>query len=155
MIGKKTKNRGFWLSLSQRPAWKSWAGLAFEAVCYKHIDQIRLALKLDPGSIAGTWRFRPRSTPRTDEEGAQIDLLFDRPDGTITICEIKRSDSPFAIDKTYSQALLKKLNVFRTQTRTKKQLFLAMVTAFGLKPTMYSEEIVTNQVTLEDLFKDV
>ncbi len=153
MIAKKTNNKGFWLSLSQRPAWKSWAGLSFESICYKHIDQIRVALKLDPGSIAGTWRYRPRS--KTGEDGAQIDLLFDRPDGSITICEIKCSDSPFTIDKTYAQALLKKMEIFRKQTRTKKQLFLAMVTTFGLKPTMYSEEIVTNQVTLEDLFKEV
>ncbi len=152
-IAKKAANKGFWLSLSQRPAWKSWAGIAFESIYYKHIDQIRVALKLDPGSIAGTWRYRPRS--KTDEGGAQIDLLFDRPDGTITICEIKCSDKPFAIDKAYAQALLKKMDIFRKQIRTQKQLFLSMVTTFGLQPTMYSEEIVANQVTLDDLFKEV
>ena len=47
------------------------------------------------------------------------------------------------------------MEIFRKQTRTKKQLFLAMVTTLGLKPIMYSEEIVTNQVVLEDLFKEV
>ncbi len=152
-IAKKAKNKGFWLSLSQRPSWKSWSGLSFESICYKHIDQIRHALKLEPGSIASTWRYKPRS--KTDQEGAQIDLLFDRPDGSITICEIKCSDGPFAIDKSYSHALLKKMNVFRKQTRTRKQLFLAMVTTFGLQPTMYSEELVTNTVVLEDLFKEM
>jgi len=151
-IVKKSSNKGFWLALSQRPAWKSWAGIAFEAICYKHIDQIRLALKLAPDAIPGTWRYRPRS--QTDCEGAQIDLLFDRPDGSITICEIKCSDSPFSIDKNYAQALHKKMEIFRIQTRTKKQLFLAMVTVFGLNPTMYSEEMVTNQVILDDLFKE-
>lgn len=151
-IAKKSSNKGFWLSLAQRPAWKSWAGIAFESICYKHIDQIRLALKLEGGSIPGTWRYKPRS--QTDCEGAQIDLLFDRPDGSITICEIKCSDSQFSIDKAYAQALQKKMEIFRIQTRTKKQLFLAMVTTFGLKPTMYSEEIVTNQVILDDLFKE-
>jgi hypothetical protein len=153
MVTKKAKNQGFWLSLSQRPAWRSWSGLAFESICYKHIDQIRVALQLDPGSIAATWRYRPRSG--MDEDGAQIDLLFDRPDGTITICEIKYSDSPFAIDKAYAKALLNKKEIFRKITRTNKQLFLAMVTTHGLKPTMYSEEIVDNQTVLEDLFKEI
>ncbi|MGL5263000.1 MAG: AAA family ATPase [Candidatus Rhabdochlamydia sp.] len=152
-ITKKAINQGFWLSQSSRSAWKGWAGLAFESVCYKHIDQIRHALNLDPGSIVGTWRYFPKS--KSDQEGAQIDLLFDRPDQAITICEIKCSDSSFAIDKAYAQNLLKKMKIFQKHTRTKKQLFLSMITTFGLKPTMYSEEIVTNQVTLEELFKEM
>jgi len=149
-ISKKSVNQGFWLSQSSRPAWKSWAGLAFESICYKHIDQIRHALNIDPGSIIGTWRYAPRS--KEDTEGAQIDLLFDRPDGAITVCEIKCSDSYFAIDKSYAQELLKKIETFKKQTKTKKQIFLSMITIHGLKPTMYSEEIVTSQITLEELF---
>ncbi len=151
-INKKSTNKGFWLSLSQRPGWKSWSGLAFESICYKHIDQIRAALKLEPGAIAATWRYIPRK--KTVNEGAQIDLLFDRPDGSITICEIKCSDVPFSIDKSYAMALEKKMIIFRKQTRTTKQLFLSMITTMGLKPTMYSEEIVVSQTSLEDLFKD-
>lgn len=150
-ITKKAMNKGFWLSLSQRSSWKSWAGISFESICYKHIDQIRLALKLDPGSIAATWRYRPRNKK---EMGAQIDLLFDRPDEAITICEIKCSQNHFAIDKAYAQELLKKIDVFRKQTRTKKQLFLSLITTHGLKPTMYSEEMVAGQATLDDLFKE-
>jgi uncharacterized protein len=149
-IRKKAVAQGFWLSQSNRPSWKSWAGLAFESICYKHIDHIRHALNIDPGSIVGTWRYSPRSID--GQEGTQIDLLFDRPDNAITVCEIKYSDHPFAIDKAYAQDLLKKLEIFRKQTRTKKQLFLSMITIFGLKPTMYSEEIVTNQVTINDMF---
>lgn len=57
------------------------------------------------------------------------------------------------LDKSYTQSLLKKMEIFRKQTRTKKQLFLAMITTMGVKPTMYSEEIVTNQVVIEDLFR--
>ena len=106
-------------------------------------------MKLDPGSIVGTWRYAPRLK---EEEGAQIDLLFDRPDGTITLCEIKRSETPFSISKDYAKVLMRKEGVFRKQTRTKKQLYWAMISTFGLKPTMYSEELVTNVVTLEDLF---
>jgi hypothetical protein len=151
-ISKKSVNEGFWMSQSSRPAWKSWAGLAFESICYKHIDQIRKALKIDPGAIAGTWRYFPKSD---DEEGVQIDLLFDRPDGVITLCEIKCSDQPFSIDKSYAHELLRKKEVFQKHVKTHKQLFLSMVTTHGLKATMYSEEIVSGEVSLEALFKEV
>lgn len=151
-IAKKAVNTGFWISQANQPSWKIWAALSFESTCYKHIDQIRKALKIDPGSTVGTWRYVPKA--KDGQEGAQIDLLFDRLDGAITICEIKCSDNKFAIDKTYAQELLKKMEIFRKQTRTKKQLFLCMVTTVGLKPTMYSEEIITNEATLEDLFKE-
>ncbi len=152
LIAKKGKKRGFWQARSKLASWKSWAGYAFESVCYKHLDQIQQALNIDPGSIAGTWRYIP--TAGSEQEGAQIDLLFDRPDDTITLCEIKYSDCRFAIDKQYAQVLKKKMEIFQQRSKTKKQLFLAMVTTMGLKRTMYSEEMITGEVALDDLFKD-
>jgi len=151
-IAKKEQNEGFWLSLSNQSGWKAWAGYAFESTCYKHINQIRRALHIDPGAHVGTWRHSPRA--KENQEGAQIDLLFDRQDGVINICEIKCSGNLFSIDKAYYQELVRKMEVFRKQTRTKKTLFLSMITAHGLKPTLYSEELVNGQVTLEDLFKE-
>lgn len=82
-------------------------------------------------------------------------MLFDRQDEVITLCEIKHSENMFAIDKAYYQELIRKMEVFKKQTRTKKQLFLTMITTNGLKQTIYSEELVAGQVTLEDLFKEV
>lgn len=151
-IAKKERNEGFWLSLSSQPSWKAWAGYAFESTCYKHINQIRRALHIDAGAHVGTWRFSPRA--KESQEGAQIDLLFDRQDGIISVCEIKCSENAFAIDKSYYQELMRKMDVFKKQTRTKKQLFLCMITTHGLKQTIYSEELVNGQVTLEDLFKE-
>lgn len=157
-IAKNILKPGYWLAQAERPSWKSWSGLAFESICYKHLDQIQNALKIDPGADCGTWRYSPRKSggkEGTQKEGAQIDLLFDRLDGVINICEIKCSDSPFSIDKSYAQNLQKKIEVFRKQTRTKKQLFLSMITTHGLKPTMYSEEIVASEAHLEDFFKGI
>jgi uncharacterized protein len=152
-IAKKEINEGFWLSLSSQSSWKVWAGLAFESICYKHVNQIRRALHIDPGAHVGTWRYSPRA--KDGQEGAQIDLLFDRQDGVITLCEIKCSDNQFAIDKSYYQELVRKMEIFRKQTRTKKQLFISMITTHGLKQTIHSEELITSQVTLEDLFKEI
>jgi len=151
-IAKKEKNEGYWVSLSSQSGWRAWAGYAFESTCYKHINQIRRALHINPGAQVGTWRYAPRT--KEEQEGAQIDLLFDRQDGVITLCEIKRSENLFEIDKAYYQELVRKMEVFRKQTRTKKQLFLTMITANGLKPTIYSEELIAGQVSLEDLFKE-
>lgn len=152
-IRKQDRISGYWLSKSKTPAWKSWAGYAFEAICYKHLSFIRKALHMDPGAEAGTWQYVPKQKKST-EEGAQIDLLFDRPDGVITLCEIKYTEHPFSIDKAYAKNLLHKIEVYQKHTHTKKQIFMTMVTSGGLKPTLYSEELITQHVDLEALFKE-
>ncbi len=150
-IRRKEQASGYWDEKSKSAAWKSWAGYAFEAVCYKHVNSIQKVLRISPGAEIGTWRHV--SKIQSDESGAQIDLLFDRDDGCITICEIKYSESPFLIDKAVAATLLKKVDIYRKQTKTNKQIFIAMVAANGLKPTMYSEELITGCVTLKELFE--
>ncbi len=84
--------------------------------------------------------------------GAQIDLLFDRDDGIVTICEIKYSEKPYAIDKDYYNNLINKIAVYKRESRTNKQTFVVMVAANGLKQNECSGFIV-KVVLLEDLFK--
>lgn len=144
--------QGYWERLQTTQSWHTWAGYAFESLCYKHIPQISRALKLSPTSIPHTWRYAPR--PGSKEKGAQIDLLFDRDDGVITVCEIKYTEQPFAIDKAYGQILNQKIDVFRAKTKPTKDIFIAFVSANGLKETLYSKEMVTQVATLDDLFKD-
>lgn len=141
----------YWEEKSSHQAYKIWAGYAFEAVCFKHIDKVRTALNIPAGAEAYSWEFASKKD--TDEDGAQIDLYFDRDDGVITICEIKYHTVPFSIDKTYAKKLMNKIEVFQRKTKTQKQIFLAMITVNGLKQTMYSEELVSSIMTLEDFFK--
>ena len=98
----------------------------------------------------GAWRYAPAKGSLDD--GAQIDLLFDREDDAITLCEIKYTATPFLLDKEYSKKLQRKIDVFRKNTKTEKQLFIAFIASSGLKPTMYAEELVNGVVTLEDLY---
>ena len=142
----------YWDSVSQTPGWKAWSGRAFEAVCYKHLSQIRQSLHIPDGATATTWRYTPK---KREGGGAQIDLLFDRPDGIINLCEIKYCKEPYALDKSYSQELLRKIDIYRKVTKTEKQIFISMVTTCRLKKTMYSEELVTSEACLEDLFKEI
>lgn len=140
----------YWVSKAQSPSWKSWSGYSFEAVCNKHLAQIRKALDIHPGADTGSWRFVSKSG--TNKNGTQIDLLFDRPDNTITLCEIKHSDKPFLIDKSYAKELEEKIEIYQQQTRTPKQILIAMVTSNDLKESTYSRKMISNSTSLEDLF---
>ena len=143
--------KNYWQKKSLLPEWRSSAGYLFENVCYKHVPQIQKALGLDAISCdIGTWRFVPRKGSK--QQGAQIDLLFDRADGAITLCEIKYSDKPYKIDKPYGQNLMQKMDSFAQHTKTHKQLFLALITTQGLQTNLWSEELVAHHTTLNDLF---
>lgn len=137
-----------WEQMRASQSWKSWAGYHFETICFKHINQIKTALQLDNSTLVKTWSSRGSKT----EKGAQIDLLFDRNDDAITICEIKYTDQPFKIDKSYYQSLQDKINVFRKATKTKKQIFLTFIASSGLKNSIYTEDGIASVVQLDDLF---
>lgn len=146
----KGLRKGYWQQSQKTPAWRAWSEYAFEAICYKHITQISKALSISATAIPSTWRYSP--TKQSGEPGAQIDLLFDRDDNAITLCEIKYTEEPFSIDKDYFQKLQQKMDVFKKITKTKKLLFLAIISTSGLKKTIYSEEMISGLATLGDLF---
>jgi AAA+ ATPase superfamily predicted ATPase len=144
---------GYWESLQRTPAWSSWSGYAFESLCYKHIRQVAQALNLPVTAIPYGWRYAPtQKTREAGVQGAQIDLLFDRGDNSITLCEIKYTQSPFAIDKQYAEQLKQKMDTFGQITKTKKQIFLTLVSANGLKETMYSEALLDGSIDAAALF---
>lgn len=119
------------------------------AVCLKHVLPIRRALGIE-GVLtnASTWRHKSGK----GEEGAQIDLLLDRKDQCINICEMKFSNTDFVIDKKYAAELDKKVNVFRKETNTKSTLFLTLITTFGIKQNEYYLGRVQNEIDMKDLF---
>src|SRR5712671_6266906 len=84
--------------------------------------------------------------------GAQIDLLIDRADQCINICEMKYSVNDFAITKSYAAELERKMKVFREQTKTRKTLFLTMITSFGVKTNDYKINLVQNELKMDSLF---
>jgi len=86
------------------------------------------------------------------DDGAQIDLLFDRMDDAVTLCEIKYSNKPFVINKQYAKNLLNKGEVFAAQTRIRKQQFIAMIASSGLKDNLYADDLISGVVELKDLF---
>lgn len=140
----------YWEEISKTQAWKSWSGYAFEAVCYKHIDNIKRALQISDGTTFMTWRYISKNSP-LDIAGAQIDLLFDRNDGVVNICEIKYRKVPYKIDREYAMNLKKKEETYKSITKTQKQIFLSIITPLGLVENAYSDDI-SSVATLDDLF---
>ena len=148
-IRRRDTGAGYWEAKKNSGKWHAWAGYAFESICYKHISFIRKALKIPGGAEVGTWRYVPRKSK--EEKGTQIDLLFDRDDGIVTICEIKYTTQPFAIDKEYAENLLNKIKIYKEQTRLRKHAFIGIIASSGLKQTSYSKELISSEATLEDL----
>ena len=136
-----------WNLLQGQQSFKSWCGFSFETICIKHIDQIKEALKISGiHATHGSW------TERSKKKGAQIDLLIDRADNVINICEVKFYNSPYTINKTYANNLAEKVNTFTDVSKTKKSTFLTMITTFGLKENMHSTRLIQNEIVLKDLF---
>lgn len=132
-----------WQGVRRTPRWQAWAGLAFESICLAHVDAIEHAL-----GIAGV---ETRASAWLGE-GAQIDLLIDRADNVISVCEAKFTEGPFVITKKYANELRSKLAVFRAQTGTRKATQLVLIAANGLTANAYSDEIVDRTITTEALF---
>jgi hypothetical protein len=145
-----TSSGSNWLSMMHSPAWHAWAGYAFEAVCLKHIDTIKKALGLDHiQSYCGDWRYVPE---KNKESGAQIDLVFDREDDCVTLCEIKHTDKPFVITKDYALELERKAAIYKERTRTKKQIIWGLISSNGASNNEHLKQLVSNVVILNDLF---
>ncbi|OGT48787.1 MAG: hypothetical protein A3E82_08225 [Gammaproteobacteria bacterium RIFCSPHIGHO2_12_FULL_38_11] len=152
LLQNKSLTQSDWQSLCVTPEWHNWLGYAFEMVCYKHLVAIKEKLNLPPMSLASTWKYTPKKN--SNERGAQIDLLFDRRDNAITICEVKYTEKPFLITKDYFEILNRKLVVFKQHTRTQKQLLVSFVSANGIIENPYSDELVQSVATLDDLFQE-
>ena len=149
MQSKPTNTRRDWGNIAKSQSWKSWSGLAFERLCYQHIPQIKRALNLAAiESAIYPWAMSDK------KEGTQIDMLLDRADRIVNVCEIKFTNADFTIDKAYAKKLRNKINLFSGLAANKrKNIFLTMITTFGVTDNEYAKELVQSEVQLEDLFK--
>ena len=142
------KDEHFWSNTIDNPSKKAWQGYSFEQVCRDHIDQIKKKLGIS-GVMTEVSNWMAHST--SDSDGAQIDMVIDRRDRVINLCEIKFSTKEYEIDKKYDENLKNKVSVFRTATKTNKTLITTMITTYGIKKNMYSNYI-GKEVVMDDLF---
>jgi len=135
-----------WIHIFQKQEYKSWCGYAFETICLKHYEEIKKALKCDQiDSKNYSWH----------NSKAQVDLVIDRNDNVINLCEIKFYNDDFSLDATYLERLRNKESQFKLSTKTKKGIYTVMITPWGVNSNKYSQAIVTNSLTMKCLFQQV
>lgn len=142
----------FWTHLLDNPKKNAWLGYSFEQLIKDHIEQVKNALGI--GSVLtmqSCWFADKRDLADEGIDGAQIDLLIDRRDKAINICEAKFYNSEFVIDKEYSHKLRNKIAAFKSVVKTRKALVPTFITTFGVKRNAYSGN-VQQEVVLDDLF---
>ena len=126
---------------------ESWRGLAFENVCFHHVEQIKKALGIS-GVISTSSAWLKKGV---EEDGIQIDLLINRKDNVINMCELKYYGGDFTVDKDYYKILLRRTEILAKEVSPKTTVRSTLITTFGLTKNAYSS-VFTNVITLDDLF---
>ena len=146
----KKGGRGTWNQLSQLASFTAWSGYAFENICMQHVSQIKKALGISGVyTTTSSWQFAGNDVL----PGAQIDMIIDRADQTINLCEAKFTKETFAITKNYAAQLKMKKAIFKQATQTKKVTFITLLTTFPALQNQYYLGEVDNEITMEKLFK--
>ncbi len=144
--GQSSRDQNYWSNRQNKPQVLAWQGLTFELVSLVHLEQIKRSLGISGiATRSCSWR------SSCDARKTQIDLLIDRDDRIINLCEMKFSQGPFVIDKAYEMRIRERISLFKAETKTRKGVAVTFVTTFGVMPNPHSG-IVQNQVTLDDLF---
>lgn len=145
--GIDTKDSLRWTHLSSTPQVSSWQGFSFELLCLLHLDEIKKALGIDRIlNDASAWR------SKQPEQNTQIDLVIERADHNINLCEMKFSSGMYAIDKGYEQKLRERMSIFLAETMTRCSTRITLVTTYGVLQNKHSG-IVNDEVLLDDLFE--
>lgn len=139
----------YWQLHEKSPAVISWMGFAFEDVCWNHVRQIKHALGIDSViTKESSWIIPSEQTHR----GSQIDLMIERDDRFICMCEMKFIQGEFEVKKSYSILLLDRTELVSKIIGGKKTVMSVLVTTYGLKRNEYASRF-DRVVTLEDLFQ--
>ena len=147
---RSCETSGKWLNDLQSGQRNAWSGYAFEVVCLWHVPQIKQSLGI-AGVSTGVSAWRSAPSVELGSPGAQIDLVIDRADGLINLCEMKYTARPFVINKEYAQLLASRREQFRQETRTDKTLHITIITAAGLAEKGYRHS-AQSVVSLDHLF---
>jgi predicted AAA+ superfamily ATPase len=141
----------YWMRQSQRPTWPAWAGYAFEGLCIKHIGEIKRALGI-AGVVTREFAWECPPDRATDRRGAQVDLVIERADHTINLCELKFVRHVFEITPEYRLQLEYKAERFRSATGTHALLLTTLLTPYGARENKNYFGAVHSQLTIDALF---
>jgi predicted AAA+ superfamily ATPase len=149
MSDNKFNDECFWSNFIENARHRAWSGYAFEQVCLAHLPQIKRKL-----GIAGVLTNSVSWRSSEPGNGAQIDLVIERNDKVINLCEMKYVQEQFVIDKKQDEKLRNKRGSFRYETKTTRAVHLTMITTYGVKRNEYWNNI-QSEVTMNDLFEKI
>lgn len=132
------KNTHMWSAANDDRRRSVWQGFTFEQVCKDHMELIKKGLGVN-GVISDISSWSKKGDD--EEKGAQVDIVIDRNDRVISLCEVKFYSCPFEIDKDYDEKLKTKVSVFREETKTNKTIQVVMITTYGIKKNKYSNYV--------------
>ncbi len=150
-INRKKYSAYYWTENISSGTVVSWRGFAFENVCFNHIGQIKAALY-----IAGVGSSQSAWSPRNNDgkDGMQIDMLIDRADNVINLCEIKYYSDVVCPDKNMYLTMISRKNMVEQMVSRKKTVRNTLITTFGIRKNEYAS-VFTNVITIDDLFRDI
>ncbi|MBQ3658055.1 MAG: ATP-binding protein [Bacteroidales bacterium] len=141
------KNQDYWQNHLNESEISSWRGIAFEEVCLLHIRQIKSALQI----LGVSSQESSLIIKDNEKKGMQIDLLIDRADDVVNVCEIKFCKSAFSVSSDYAQKLTGRISALEETNRSKT----FHLTYIGVNPLAKNEysDVFQSSVTAEELFR--
>ena len=138
----------FWMNNHLSQSIVSWRGFAFENVCFNHIEQIKQALGISGiSSKQSAWSKR-----QDDEEGTQIDMIIERKDNIVNMCEMKFYNKKYSVDKNYHEKLVNRRDLLEEMLPKRMAIHNTLITTEGLNYNEYGN-FFDNVIVLDDLFK--
>lgn len=147
-MSKAVKDPAYWSKMQGRQPFTNWSGLAFERLCLLHVRQIVSYLGVG-GIITNALSWTTKANGTTS--GAQIDLLIDRSDGAINLCEMKYCLGPYKMSAKDEEALLNRYNAFNQAIKGAKAIHPTLISPDGLTPNQHSG-LILKVVTMEAFF---
>ena len=146
----RTSNERFWTQSLNTPEVNTWLGLSFERVCLAHIQEIKQALGIDG---IKTEHYSWNGIDPENQQRAQIDIIIERADRMINLCEAKYSEEPYILNKEEYEKYMRRIGMFRRQTAFAGGIIPTFITAAGMQRNTYSEHI-SAQITIDDIFEE-
>ncbi|MGN0188344.1 MAG: ATP-binding protein [Candidatus Cryptobacteroides sp.] len=148
-VKKNKDNKNFWQTHYNSPAMYSWLGLAFEEIVFGHIEQVKHALGISGvQTTESAWNIDASES----REGMQIDLVIDRADRIVNVCEIKFCNDEYSVSSEYSRKLMSRVERTSEFFNNRRSIANVLITTYGLKRNEYSSRF-QKVVTMDDLFR--
>ena len=150
IAANQPQDEHYWSNIQFSGRLNTWAGLAFERVCLQHTSQLKQALGIS-GVRCNVYSWTCKPTDSTSNDGFQIDLLIDRDDNIINICEMKYTNDEYVLSAETDRQIRQRISRFAMRSATRKAIHPILVTTYGLSPNGFSS-VFQRVITMKDLF---